>query len=78
LYTWDWRARRPITLDTLVRRDKLLHTVYSMRQELSELWSRSSASTDQLLKQLCDWRERAESSGIAALREFARRLPQLV
>jgi stearoyl-CoA desaturase (delta-9 desaturase) len=78
LYTWDWRARRPITLDTLVSRDKLLHTVYSMRQELSELWSRSSASTDQLLKQLCDWRERAESSGIAALREFARRLPQLV
>ena len=78
LYSWDWRARRPITRDTLVRRDKLLHTVYSMRQELSELRSRSGASTDQLLKQLCDWRERAESSGIAALREFARRLPQLV
>ena len=78
LYTWDWRARRPITLDTLVRKHKLLHTVYSMRRELSELWSRSSASTDQLLKQLCDWRERAESSGIAALREFARRLPHLV
>ena len=78
LYTWDWRARRPIALDSLVRKAKLLHTVYSMRQELSALWSRSSASTDQLLKQLCDWRERAESSGIAALREFARRLPQLV
>jgi len=78
LYTWDWRARRPITLDTLVRKHKLLHTVYSMRRELSELWSQSSASTDQLLKQLCDWRERAESSGIAALREFARRLPHLV
>ena len=78
LYTWDGRAGRPITLDTLVRKHKLLHTVYSMRRELSELWSRSSASTDQLLKQLCDWRERAESSGIAALREFARRLPHLV
>jgi stearoyl-CoA desaturase (delta-9 desaturase) len=78
LYTWDWRARRPITLDSLVRNDKLLHTVYSMRQELSELWNRSSASTDQLVKQLSDWRERAESSGIAALREFARRLPHYV
>jgi len=78
LYAWDWRARRPIVLDSLVRKDKLLHTVYSMRQELSELWSRSSASTDQLLKQLCDWRERAESSGIPALGEFARRLPHLV
>ena len=78
LYTWDRRVRRPIALDSLVRKDTVLHTVYSMRQELSALWSRSSASTDQLLKQLCDWRKRAESSGIAALREFAGRLPQLV
>ena len=77
LYTWDWRARRPLTLDAVVRKDRLLHTVYSMRQELSELWSRSSAPTDQLLKQLCDWRERAEASGIAALRDFARRLSHL-
>jgi stearoyl-CoA desaturase (Delta-9 desaturase) len=78
LHTWDWKARGPITLDPAVRRVKLLHTVYAMRQELSELWSRSSASTDQLLKQLRDWRRRAESSGIAALREFAHRLPHLV
>jgi stearoyl-CoA desaturase (delta-9 desaturase) len=78
LYTWDWKARRPITLDPVVRHVKLLHTTYTMRQELSELWSRSSASTDQLLNQLRDWRERAESSGIAALREFAHRLPHLV
>jgi stearoyl-CoA desaturase (delta-9 desaturase) len=78
LYTWDWRARRPITLDPAVRKVKLLHTAYTMRQELSELWSRSSASTEQLLRQLRDWRERAESSGIAALREFAHRLPHLV
>lgn len=78
LHTWDRRAGRPIILEPLVYKDRLLHTVYSMRQELSDLWGRSSASTDQLLKQLCDWRERAESSGIAALREFARRLPHLV
>jgi stearoyl-CoA desaturase (delta-9 desaturase) len=78
LYTWDWRARRPITVDPVVRKLKLLHTAYTMRQELSELWSRSSASTEQLLAQLRDWRERAEASGIAALREFAHRLPHLV
>jgi stearoyl-CoA desaturase (delta-9 desaturase) len=54
LYTWDWRERRPITLDPLVRKVKLLHTAYTMRQELSELWSRSSASTEQLLRQLRD------------------------
>jgi stearoyl-CoA desaturase (delta-9 desaturase) len=78
LYTWDWKARRPITLDPVVRQVKLLYTAYTMRQELSELWRRSSASTDQLLNQLRDWRERAESSGIAALRDFAHRLPHLV
>jgi len=78
LHTWDARARRPITLERVARQAKLVHTVYSMRQELSGLWSRSTASTDQLLKQLRDWRERAESSGIAALREFSRRLPHLV
>jgi len=78
LHTWDWRVRRPMTLESSVRKHELLHTVYSMRRELSELWSRSSASTDQLVKQLSDWREQAETSGIAALREFARRLPHYV
>ena len=67
-----------MTLDSQVRKHELLHTVYSMRRELSELWSRSSASSDQLVKQLSDWRERAEASGIGALREFARRLPHYV
>jgi len=78
LYTWDRKARGPIELDAAVREDRLLHTVYSMRQELSELWSPSGASTDQLLVQLGNWRARADASGIVALREFARRLPQLV
>jgi len=82
LYTWDRRARRPLTFDPALRKVHLLQTVYSMRQELGALWSRSSASrtasADQLLEQLRDWRARAESSGIAALREFARRLPNLV
>jgi stearoyl-CoA desaturase (delta-9 desaturase) len=80
LHTWHRRARRPLAFDPALRGTPLLRTVYSMRQELSALWSRSSAtrSADQLLEQLRDWRARAESSGIAALREFARRLPHLV
>jgi stearoyl-CoA desaturase (delta-9 desaturase) len=80
LHTWHRGARRPLTFDLTLRRAHLLRTVYSMRQELSALWSRSSAtrSADQLLEQLRDWRARAECSGISALREFARRLPHLV
>ena len=51
-----------------------LHTVYSMRQELTALWQRSTASKEQLVHQLEDWCHRAEASGIAALREFSLRL----
>ena len=53
---------------------KTLHTVYSMRQELTALWQRSTASKEQLVHQLEDWCHRAEASGIAALREFSLRL----
>jgi stearoyl-CoA desaturase (delta-9 desaturase) len=82
LHSWDRRARRPLALGAVLPKDQLLQTVYAMRQELSGLWSRSranrSATVDQSLKQLRDWRARADASGIAALREFARRLPHLV
>ena len=45
-----------------------------MRRELAALWERSTASREQLLKQLQDWCQRAEASGIAPLREFSMRL----
>jgi len=51
-----------------------LSTIYQMRQELIALWGRSTASSEQLLKQLDDWCHRAEASGIEALRDFSMRL----
>lgn len=45
-----------------------------MRQELVALLSRSSFTTEQLVKQLEDWCRRAETSGIGALREFSHML----
>jgi stearoyl-CoA desaturase (delta-9 desaturase) len=45
-----------------------------MRQELTALWQRSSASKEQLVRQLEDWCRRAEASGIVALQDFSRRL----
>jgi stearoyl-CoA desaturase (delta-9 desaturase) len=53
---------------------KTLHTVYSMRQELTALWQRSTANKEQLVHQLEDWCHRAEASGITALRDFSLRL----
>ena len=45
-----------------------------LRDELTALWARSSASSEQLLKDLHDWLQRAEQSGIEQLTEFSRRL----
>ena len=51
-----------------------LRTFIELRNELSAIWERSSASREQLLTQLQDWCHRAEQSGIKALQEFASRL----
>lgn len=61
-------------LDALLAQSTVLETIYRMRQELTQLWERSSVSKEQLLKQLQDWCVRAEASGIEALRDFSLRL----
>jgi stearoyl-CoA desaturase (delta-9 desaturase) len=61
-------------LSETVRSSRVLTTVHSMREELTQIWSRSTASRDQLVRQLDDWCKRAEASGIHALEQFSRRL----
>jgi stearoyl-CoA desaturase (delta-9 desaturase) len=51
-----------------------LRTAYVMRRELAALWMRSMASQEQLVRQLQDWCQRAEASGIRPLMEFSHRL----
>jgi stearoyl-CoA desaturase (delta-9 desaturase) len=63
-----------VALEQALNSSPVLSVIYSMRQDLIALWSRSSASTEQLVKQLEDWCRRAEKSGIGALREFSRTL----
>jgi stearoyl-CoA desaturase (delta-9 desaturase) len=53
---------------------QVLATMYAMRGELTALWSRSAATGEQLARQLQDWCQRAEASGIAPLADFSRRL----
>ncbi len=57
-----------------LKHSKALATVVAMRDELAELWARSSASREQLLKQLQDWCHKAVNSGVAPLAEFSLRL----
>jgi stearoyl-CoA desaturase (delta-9 desaturase) len=61
-------------LEAMLSRSKVLSTVHSMRLELAAIWARSTASKEQLVKQLEDWCHRAEASGIAALSEFSKTL----
>ncbi len=58
----------------VLKNSTVLDTVNSMRRELAALWQRSSASKDELVRQLEDWCHRAEASGIVALQDFSRRL----
>ncbi len=62
------------SLDRVLERNKVLATLYAMREELLVLWERSTATSEQLLKELQDWCARAEASGIRALEDFSLRL----
>ncbi len=61
-------------LSEVLSRSEALQKTYAMRQELSTLWARSTASKEQLVQQLQDWCVRAEQSGVAQLRDFSLRL----
>jgi stearoyl-CoA desaturase (delta-9 desaturase) len=61
-------------LNELLANSKVLATTHSMRQELAQVWQRSTATKEQLVKQLEDWCHRAELSGIAPLQEFSKQL----
>ena len=58
----------------LTEQSRILKTVVTMREELVQLWQRSSATKEQLVKQLEDWCRRAERSGIASLQDFSHTL----
>jgi stearoyl-CoA desaturase (delta-9 desaturase) len=70
----DTPAAEREKLAMLLEKSAVLNTVYTMRQELSRLWERSTLSADELLKELQDWCARAEASGIEALQSFAKSL----
>ncbi len=61
-------------LNQVLSNAKTLDKVYTMREELAEIWQRSTASTEELVKKLEDWCQRAEESGIEALQTFSQRL----
>jgi stearoyl-CoA desaturase (delta-9 desaturase) len=78
------RARRllvsgPILLDeaskarlaTLLADNAALRTVHEYRQQLLGLWAQANVSNERLVKQLKEWCNRAEASGIEVLHDFS-------
>ena len=63
-------------LDEVLPKSRVLLTMITMRRELAGIWGRSAATREQLVKQLQDWCQRAEASGIRPLVEFSRHLRQ--
>ena len=70
----DLTAQQKTRLSVVIKQSATLHTAYTLRQELAAIWQRSTATKEQLVKQLEDWCHRAENSGITALQEFSQRL----
>ena len=66
------RAREHIALARQAH--PVLDKMVSMREELRQLWLNTSRSREQLTADLQAWCQRAEESGVAALRDFSLRL----
>lgn len=63
-----------LKLEELMASNAQLRKMIEMRRELQAIWSRSSATKEQLLSQLHAWCQHAEESGLTNLREFSLRL----
>ena len=61
-------------VDRVLASSPILKITWSMRQELSRLWQRSTLTSEQLVLQLREWCERAERSNVPQLVDFSRRL----
>jgi stearoyl-CoA desaturase (delta-9 desaturase) len=61
-------------LAAALKNSRALATAIAMRDELAAIWARSSATREQLVRQLQDWCQRAEASGVGPLVAFSRRL----
>jgi stearoyl-CoA desaturase (delta-9 desaturase) len=63
-----------LKLGLVIQTSQKLNIAYCLRQDLVAIWHRSTATKEQMVKELEDWCHRAEASGIEALQQFSRRL----
>ena len=70
----DMQGENCAHTEAVLAKSEKLSKLVEMRRELEAIWARSSASHEQLLKQLQDWIHNAEQSGVKQLQEFSQRL----
>ena len=61
-------------LHFVLSQNKALDTVYEYKQRLQRIWASTTASQEQLLKDIQEWCHQAEATGINSLQEFAKRI----
>ncbi|MDH3949319.1 MAG: transposase, partial [Gammaproteobacteria bacterium] len=61
-------------LDNALKHSQALQTVYQCKQQLRDIWARSSSDHAGRVKRLQAWCAEAEQSGIQALQDFAHNL----
>ena len=72
--TGDLQDGSCVHTEAVLAKSEKLSKLVEMRRELEAIWARSSASHEQLLKQLQDWIHNAEQSGVRQLQDFSIRL----
>ncbi len=70
----DLNEQEKSKLSLITQASAKIHLAYTLRQELAAIWLRTTATKEQLVKELEDWCHRAENSGIEALQQFSSRL----
>ena len=63
-----------LKLGIVIQTSQKLYAAYTLRHELVAVWYRSTATKEQMVKDLEAWCHRAEASGVVALQQFSRRL----
>ena len=70
----DLTEREKLKLELVIQTCQKLNIAYTLRQDLVAIWHRSTATKEQMAKELENWCHRAEESGIEALQKFSRQL----
>ena len=70
----ELNEQEKLKLSLMIQTSHKLNIAYTLRQELAAIWQRSTATKEQMVKDLEDWCHRAEHSGIEALQQFSIRL----